>query len=94
METTYFAGPPESGANEGRADPGYGITVKKSPAKSGLQTPWKPLGFKGAITGRFARKDKAIRPEDLPTNLGVGGSNPFGRANEINDLADRDLPEK
>jgi hypothetical protein len=50
--------------------------------------PCKPLRFKGAINGRFARKGKATRREGPPTNLGVRSSNLFGRAREFNDLVD------
>jgi hypothetical protein len=53
---------------------------------SGLQKQRKPLRFKGAITGRFARKGKAIRSAGPPTNLGVRSSNLFGRANKIRNL--------
>jgi hypothetical protein len=37
--------------------------------------PCKPLRFKGAINGRFARKGKATRREGPPTNLGNRSTN-------------------
>jgi hypothetical protein len=61
-------------------------TGRKHPIVFGLQLPRKPLGFKGRINGRFARKGRAVRPEGPPTNLGVRSSNLFGRANEIRNL--------
>jgi hypothetical protein len=57
-------------------------------AHCGLQNPSKPLTFIAAMIGRFARKCKAAKPGQPPTNLGGRSSNLFGRAREFNDLVD------
>lgn len=46
------------------------LSLNNGPLLSGLQMPCKPLRFKGAINGRFARKGKATRREGPATNLG------------------------
>jgi hypothetical protein len=46
------------------------LSLNNGPLLSGLQVPCKPLRFKGAINGRFARKGKATRREGPATNLG------------------------
>jgi hypothetical protein len=73
--------------------------VGSSPASScgrtisfGLQLARKPVRFKKAIRGRFARNLKAISGEGPPTNLGVRSSHLFGRANKIKSL--RHIPRQ